>query len=226
MKYQDYAMHDKLKGNSVWDKGATIYQQQPTKVKAITDKEGLDRATAADNKLFVNGDTMYVAGTSNLQDVWDDFKIPFGKTAQSQRYKDADAILAKNSQVSNLVGHSLGGAAVLELQKNHAAERTFNTNTYGAPVMSMKTPDNVNNHRYRNFGDPISILDRGAESRVKGSVLKKFGEAAVKFIAEGEVDYGALYAGVRAAHSYDNFTGTQISTQSGDFAFRPQRLGN
>ena len=225
MKYKDYALNDKFRGNSKSDKGSTIYQQQPITVKAITDKEGLDRATATAEKLYVNGDTMYVAGTSYLQDVWDDFKIPFGKTAQTQRYKDADALLAKNSQVSNLVGHSLGGSAVLELQKNHSGEKTFNTNTYGAPVMSMKTPDNVNNHRYRNYGDVISMFDRGAESRVKGSVVKQYGKAAAKFFTDGEVDTGALYGAARAAHSYDNFENTQISNQSGDFAFRPQRLG-
>ena len=48
MRYKDYVMNDKFKGNSIWDKGATIYQQQPIKVKAITDKEGLNRATAAE----------------------------------------------------------------------------------------------------------------------------------------------------------------------------------
>ena len=223
MKYQDYALNDKFRDNS---KSSGVYTRQGVKAEALTDKEGLDRATAADKKIYVNGDTMYVAGTSNLQDVWDDFKIPFGKTAQSQRYKDADALLANNSQVSNLVGHSLGGAAVLELQKNHRADKTFNTNTYGAPVMSMKGPDNVNNHRYRNFGDPVSIFDRGAESRVKGSVLKHYGTAAAKYFTEGEVDTGALWGGVRAAHSYDNFENTQISNQSGDFAFRPQRPGS
>jgi hypothetical protein len=37
---------------------------------------------------------MYVAGTSSVQDAWDTLKIPFGKTAESQRYKDADVLLA------------------------------------------------------------------------------------------------------------------------------------
>ena len=38
---------------------------QTRTIKAITDKEGLNRATATAEKLYVNGDTMYVAGTSN-----------------------------------------------------------------------------------------------------------------------------------------------------------------
>ena len=63
MKYKDYAFNDKLRGNS---KTSGVYQQQQIKVEAITDKEGLDRATATAEKLYVNGDTMYVAGTSYL----------------------------------------------------------------------------------------------------------------------------------------------------------------
>ena len=38
-------------------------------------------------------------------------------------------------------------------------ERNFTVSTYGAPVASMKQSDN----RYRNPGDYISILDRGAK---------------------------------------------------------------
>jgi hypothetical protein len=107
--------------------------KQPNIIKAITDKEGLDKAYAADEKLYVNGKTMYVAGTSNMQDVWDDLKIPFGKTAKAQRYKDADTLLAANPQVENLVGHSLGGASVLELQKTTVKQTSKQTSTAHRP---------------------------------------------------------------------------------------------
>ena len=228
MKHKDYALNDKFqRGGSKSNRG-TIYQQQPTSmkttsVKAITDKEGLDKASATTDKLYVNGDTMYVAGTSYWQDVWDDFKIPFGKTSQAQRYKDADALLGKNPQVSNLVGHSLGGASVLELQKNHS-EKTFKTNTYGAPVVSWTTPDNVNNHRYRNYGDPISIFDRGAESRVKGDAVKHYGIAAAEFYSEGTVDRKAILHGALSAHSYNNFGNTKVSDQ--DYTQQPGGSGS
>ena len=224
MRHKDYALNDNFKrgGTSNSNRG-TIHQQQQTSmkatsVKAITDKEGLDKATATPDKLYVNGDTMYVAGTSYWQDVWDDFKIPFGKTSQAQRYKDADALLGKNPQVSNLVGHSLGGASVLELQKNHG-EKTFKTNTYGAPAMSITRPDNVNNHRYRNYGDPISIFNRGAESRIKPEVLKHYGMAAAEFYTDGTVDKRAFLNGALAAHSYNNFDNTKVSDQ--DYIHHP-----
>ena len=224
MKHKDYTVNDKFnRGGSQTSNQGRIQQrqqqtqkttaaQQPVSIKTITDKEGLDKAYDAGGKLFVNGNTMYVAGTSNLQDVWDDFKIPFGKTAQTQRYKDADALLSKNPQVSNLVGHSLGGAAVLELQKNHG-DKTFKTSTYAAPVMSRTTPDNVNNKRYRNYGDFISIFDRGAESRVKGDVLESYGTAAAQFYNDGAADPRGILNGALSAHSYNNFDDTKVSNQ-------------
>ena len=36
---------------------------------------GLSNAYKMDNKIYINSDTMYLAGTSNLRDVWDDLKI-------------------------------------------------------------------------------------------------------------------------------------------------------
>ena len=44
---------------------------------------------------------------------------------------------------------------------------TFETTTYGAPVASMTTPDNIDNKRFRNSDDPISMFDRGATMSVK-----------------------------------------------------------
>ena len=211
MRYNDNLLSDKFHrgGSSNPNKGA-VYQHPEIVMRALTDKEGLDKAYARADKLFVNGDTMYVAGTSYWQDVWDDLKIPFNKTAQSQRYKDADALLANNSQVSNLVGHSLGGASVLELQKNHG-ERTFKTNTYAAPTVSATTPDNKDNHRYRNYGDPVSIFDRGAESRVRPEALKHYGIAAAEIYSTGVVNPKEIVDGVLSAHSYKNFDKTKIS---------------
>ena len=58
----------------------------------------------------------------------------------------------KASKPSTVVGHSLGGAVALKMQ----------TRTYGAPVfdpLGMHPGD-----RYRSYGDPVSIFDRGAKS--------------------------------------------------------------
>ncbi len=137
----------------------THKQPNPTIVKQITDKEGLHKAYAIDDKLYAQGDTLYIAGTSSLRDVWDDLKIPFHLTSKSDRYQHASKYLETDQKIKKLVGHSLGGSVALELQENMGA-RNFKTNTYGAPVLSLTPAEN----RYRNFGDPVSMLDWGSKS--------------------------------------------------------------
>ncbi len=130
-----------------------------TVISRITDKEGLHKAYEATDKLFASGETLYIAGTSSLRDVWDDLKIPFHLTSKSDRYQHASKYLETDQKITKLVGHSLGGSVALELQGN-MGPRNFKTNTYGAPVLSITPSEN----RYRNFGDPVSILDRGSKS--------------------------------------------------------------
>ena len=101
--------------------------------------------------MVVAGDTLYVSGTkdigkaleamvdiyanptpenvgmhfvrNDLQDVWDDLKLPIHLTRFTQRYKEAAAALAANPEVSKVVGHSLGGAVALELEKKTTPAR-------------------------------------------------------------------------------------------------------
>jgi pimeloyl-ACP methyl ester carboxylesterase len=131
----------------------------PLSIPPITDKAGLNKAYGRGSKLYTHGNTLYIAGTSSLQDVWDDLKIPFNQTAHSERYRKAASLLKVNKDIQNVVGHSLGGSVALELQKNFP-DRKFKSNTYGAPVFSISGADN----RFRNYFDPVSILDRGADN--------------------------------------------------------------
>ena len=124
--------------------------------------EGLKEANKnRDTYLYLKDDTLYIGGTQNIRDVWDDVtKVPFwGDVRKSQRYKDADKLLDKNAQVNKLVGHSLGGSVVLELQKQYPEK--YETTTYAAPVTSFSK-----GKRYRHTGflmtDPISMFDFGA----------------------------------------------------------------
>ena len=129
---------------------------------------GLDSAYKSDTKLSIKDDTMFVAGTSNLQDVWDDLKVPLGLTKFSQRYKDAANLLKIIPQVKKLVGHSLGGISAVELQKQHP-NRNFDVTTYGAPVLQM---GGQTYERFGKSGDLISGLDDGAIT-YKGSINPK-----------------------------------------------------
>ena len=66
-------------------------EQQP-----IDDATGLDRAYAADDSVYVHGDTEYVAGTKTLADWATDPLIALGMTSSTKRFGEAKGVLAKN----------------------------------------------------------------------------------------------------------------------------------
>jgi hypothetical protein len=133
--------------------------------KPLEDREGLERAYQQGDS-YVRNDTMYVAGSHTARDWYDDFRtIPFwGSVRNSERYQQADKMLQANPQVRTVVGHSLGGSVVHQLEQDRPGLRSV---TYGAPSISWGT----GGERYRNAWDPFSMLDRGA---VQGSHPEPF----------------------------------------------------
>jgi hypothetical protein len=146
-------------------------EQIPT--DKIEDREGLATAYKQKYSMYKAGDTLYVAGTQAsrmftpykrddqvlpeaLPDAMDDLLIPFHQTGLSRRYQDARKVIENDPSIKTIIGHSLGGAVSLQLQ-NDLKDRNLNVTTYGAPVASISQSSN----RYRNPGDPISILDGG-----------------------------------------------------------------
>ncbi len=79
----------------------------------MTDKEGIDRAYKAKDGVYIHGNRMYISGTRNMQDVWDDVtKVSmYDKLIHSERYQQAKQALDENPQVKHLSGHSLGGVS-------------------------------------------------------------------------------------------------------------------
>jgi len=163
----------------------------------ITDAEGLRRAYNNPNRLYKHGDRLYVAGTTwtddkmdvskppwyttllkdilpgkipynfSLNDAIDDLKIPEFKTRDIQRYKDADKFLKQNSDIKQLIGHSMGGSVVLQLNQDN--NNKFETRTYSAPVFDV-VPHNSNdpeNERFKTLGDPVAIFDNNARVTFK-----------------------------------------------------------
>ena len=140
--------------------------------EVMTDDHGLKNAYNNDDKLFLHRNTLFVAGTSNLQDAWDDLKIPFHLTSHSKRYQDADKLMKANPQIDRVVGHSLGGSVALELQKNYDIETT----TYGAPVLdlskgfgdsSLQLQNEVREpDRFRHPFDPFPFFDTQAKNEL------------------------------------------------------------
>jgi len=118
------------------------------------DKWGLDLAYKQPDSVFVQGDTMYIAGTQSVRDAVDDLFIPFNMTQHTNRFAAAESRLGRD--IRRVVGHSLGGSVALELAKKHNLE----SETYGAPVFF----GSESRKRHRHNWDPISAFDTGAVS--------------------------------------------------------------
>ena len=102
---------------------------------------------------------------------------------------------ARATQPREVVGHSLGGAVALQLQKE---DPTLQARTYGAPVW-----DPLGQHpgdRSRSRFDPVSIFDRGAKSSLDApagnvSAFHSYEATASRSTAEGD---GAVVPGAVA----------------------------
>ena len=128
----------------------------------ISDIDGLKRAYVSDSGAHIHGNRMYVAGTRNATDVWDDItKVPFNLTRHADRYKSAKKVLDENPQVEQLIGHSLSGSIIQDLNKDNG--KRYITRSYNAPIVSFQqSGETGGNYRIRDKKDIISVFDKGA----------------------------------------------------------------
>ena len=121
---------------------------------------GLKKAYNTNKGIHIDNDTMFIAGTRNFRDVYDDVtKIPvWGDLKNSKRYRDVEEEIKANPNVKNLIGHSLAGSVALEFEKNN---KGYETTTYGAPVFQLSSKSG---NRFRHRNDAISAFDFGAKN--------------------------------------------------------------
>ena len=124
----------------------------------ISDEDGLTKAYAAPSGLHQHYNKLFIAGTRDFPiDHWDDLKIPFGKTLEGKRGRDAEAHYLENqNQIDTVIGHSLGGAIALNLEQKYK-DNIIQSKTFGSATASL--PGGGKADRIRYFGDPISTLD-------------------------------------------------------------------
>ena len=155
----------------------------------LTDAIGLRLAYESPDGLYQNGTRLYVAGTGGggrwFGDLYDDItKVPFNKTNETQRFKDAKRKIEEEGYIEQIIGHSLGGAITLHLNRDY--DNKFKTRVYASPTFSFQKPEETGqNLRIRGKYDPISILDQGAITVDTGTV-----EPFTNHFMEGFKDVG------------------------------------
>ena len=60
---------------------AANQNSKPITIKPKTDRERMHEAYSRPTGLYIHGDTLYIAGTRDTEDIWDDLKLPFNQTA-------------------------------------------------------------------------------------------------------------------------------------------------
>ena len=133
-------------------------------------EDGLKLAYATPEGYYKDGNKLYIAGTRDAHDVYDWSKIVAGSFRNSKIYKNAEPIFLNNPNINYVVGHSAGGSAALELEKNYT-DRKMTSVTYNAPVLEQTGRPAQPPMRFAIMGDPVSLLDRNAQTTYKAPVL-------------------------------------------------------
>ena len=136
----------------------------------LTDTQGLRLAYESPDRMYRNGSILYIAGTKDPIDFYDDLKLPFYQTRNTKRYKDVDKFIQddaieidgkKHYSVTDIIAHSLGSAVGQQINNDYG--NIFRSRSYGSPFVSNQKPEDTgNNLRIRKAGDPVSMFDNGA----------------------------------------------------------------
>ena len=119
------------------------HQTYVKQLQDISDEEGLKRAYDTKDGLYQHYNKLFIAGTKDFpQDHIDDLKLPFDDTLnKTKRGRDADAYYRSHHEIDTVIGHSLGGAVSLALEKQYKKEGDnpygiIQSKTFGAPTVS------------------------------------------------------------------------------------------
>ena len=144
----------------------------------LNDTQGLRLAYESPNRIYRNGSQLYIAGTKDPIDFYDDLKLPFYQTRNTKRYKDVakfikdDAIEIDGKRhygVTDKISHSLGSAVGQQINTDYG--NIFRSRSYGSPFVSSQRPEDTGtNLRIRKSGDPVSMFDKGSINLNRGTL--------------------------------------------------------
>ena len=144
----------------------------------LTDTQGLRLAYESPNRIYRNGSILYIAGTKDPIDFYDDLKLPFYQTRNTKRYKDVDKFIQdgaieidgkKHYGITDIISHSLGSAVGQQINNDYG--NIFRSRSYGSPFVSGQRPEDTGtNLRIRKAGDPVSAFDKGSLTLNRGTL--------------------------------------------------------
>ena len=144
----------------------------------LTDTQGLRLAYESPDRIYRNGSQLYIAGTKDPIDFYDDLKLPLYQTRNTKRYKDVNKFIEddaieidgkKHYGITDIISHSLGSAVGQQINNDYG--NIFRSRSYGSPFVSGQRPEDTGtNLRIRKAGDPVSALDRGSITLNKGTL--------------------------------------------------------
>ena len=138
------------------DNGIVNNEQQNfvKQLQDITDEEGLKRAYETKDGLYQHYNKLFIAGTKDWPgDAIDYLKLPLGDTLnKTARGRDADKHYSSHHEIDTVIGHSLGGAIALPLEKQYKKEGNnpygiVQSKTFGSPTVS----GNISNPLLKNI---------------------------------------------------------------------------
>ena len=144
----------------------------------LTDTQGLRLAYESPDRMYRNGSQLYIAGTKDPIDFYDDLKLPFYQTRNTKRYKDVDKFIKDDSieidgkkhyGVTDIISHSLGSAVGQQINNDYG--NIFRSCSYGSPFVSLQQPEDTGtNLRIRKSGHPVSMFDSGSLTLNRGTL--------------------------------------------------------
>ena len=98
-------------------------------------------------------------------------KLPSGDFKDSDIYQHIEPVFRDDEDIDMVIGHSAGGSATLELEKNYPNRKRTSV-TRNAPSFETADPNNILNEdvkpmRFAIAGDPVSMLDMNAQTTYK-----------------------------------------------------------
>ena len=144
----------------------------------LTDSQGLRLAYESPDRIYGNGSQLYIAGTKDAIDFYDDLKLSFYQTRNTKRYIDVDKFIKDDAieidgkrhyGITDIISHSLGSAIGQQINTDYG--NIFRSRSYGSPFVSIQRPEDTGtNLRIRKSGDPVSMFDKGSITLNRGTL--------------------------------------------------------